>query len=609
MRKLTDWLAFFLTRIPVVAAVLLAGLAGIAVAERYVNTLPMALSIALAIGCVMALLSGRLVTSIYASVGLIAMIAFISYAKMKWMSVAPNIVDLYYLAFNSGTLQFLSGSFLPYLLVLGGLALGTLIAVVVVRRREPGSRRVRMRALVLLPLAVALAVVAQPRDFKGVEDLMRFRYVTSFFSSLRHLAHLGEEIPLLARLDAEKARPAVSSGPCETTGMAPDLVVVQSESIVVPAHILGQDTPPELTRGFGGADGRTRALRVETFAGNTWVTTAGFNTSLPISDLGWLKNYSNFVLEGRVEHTLARTLKRCGYRTVYLTPLPYSFVNEGDFGRSIGFDMVIDQTALQAASAHQTDDFYYDKVLETVRRLRADGDGPLFVFVLTMSAHSPWDFRLHPDAAWPGEPYAGDGSLAEYFRRVAKSREDLSVFWRQLKGRASSRPVALLEYGDHQPNLLRTHWEERYGTGALASPASPAYLTYFQVLTEGVPAAPAVPAFETLDIQYLAPTLLEAAGLRPSPVYDYLLGMRDACAGRFADCTFAGMKKGYFACRQNPAACATTLQTAMTRSGAAAGEKHALQALQTRVVENVPPPGLRGGEGRLGAASGARGRP
>jgi hypothetical protein len=592
---LTGWLAFLLTRNAVVAAVLLVGIAGIAVAERYVSTLPMALFIALSIGCLMAVLSGRLLTSIYASVGLTAAIAFISYVKMKWMSVAPNIVDLYYLAFNSGTLRVLSGSFLPYLLVLGGLVLGTLLAVLIVRRREPGSSRIRLRAFAMLPLAIALAMVAQPRDFNGVEDLMRFRYVTSFFSSLRHLGQLGEEVPLLARLDAENAGAALSSGPCMATGNEPDLVVVQSESIAVPARILGEGTPPELTRGFGGADGRTRALRVETFAGNTWVTTAGFNTSLPISDLGWLKNYSNFVLEGRVKHALAQNLKRCGYRTVYLTPLPYSFVNEGDFGRSIGFDMVIDQAALGAPSAHQTDDFYYDKVLETIRGLREDGDGPLFIFVLTMSAHSPWDFRLHPDASWSGEPYAEDASLAEYLRRVVKSRDDLSDFWTRLKKRASERPVALLEYGDHQPNLLRAHWEKLHGAAALASPASPAYLTYFQVLTDGVSAAPPVPAFETLDIQYLAPTLLAAAGLRLSPVYDYLLGMRDVCAGRFADCAFAEMKTGYYACRQDPGECAATLQTATARSGAAAGGR---QTLQARVLENTQPSGPHRGKPR-----------
>jgi hypothetical protein len=606
MRKLTDWLAFLLTRKAVVAAVLLVGIAGIAVAERYVSTLPMALFIALSIGCLMAVLSGRLLTSIYASVGLIAAIAFISYAKMKWMSVAPNIVDLYYLAFNSGTLRFLSGSFLPYLVVLGGLVLATLTAVLVVRSREPASRRIRLRAVVLLPLAVAMAVVSQPRDFKGVEDLMRFRYVTSFFSSLRHLRHLGEEVPLLAHLGEKDRRTAQPSGTCEATGRAPDLVVVQSESILAPVQVLGGATPPELIRGFGGDDGLTRALRVETFAGNTWVTTAGFNTSLPISDLGWLKNYSNFVLEGRVEHALARDLKRCGYRTVYVTPLPYSFVNEGDFGRSIGFDTVIDQETLQAASAHQTDDFYYDKVLETLARLREEDEGPLFVFVLTMSAHSPWDFALHPEASWPGEPYAQDPSVAEYFRRVARSREDLAAFWAELKGQASGRAVALLEYGDHQPNLLRAHWEDRHGARTLSRPESPAYLTHFQVLTQGVRAAPEVPAFESLDIQYLAPTLLEAAGLRLSPVYDYLLGMRDACAGRFAGCTFAGLEKGYYACRRSPGDCAATLQTAMRRVGAGGREG---ETLEVRLLESASPAGLRRSLGHLRPASNAEVRP
>ncbi|MBC01219.1 MAG: hypothetical protein CML67_16940 [Rhodobacteraceae bacterium] len=605
MRKLTDWLAFLLTRNGVVAAVLVVGIAGIAVAERYVSTLPMALFIALSIGCLMAVLSGRLLTSVYASIGLIAVIAFVSYAKMKWMSVAPNVVDLYFLAFDPGTLQFLSGSFLPYLIVFAGLLLSTLVAVLILRRRETGSARIRLRALALFPLAVAAAVLSQPRDFKGVEDLMRYRYVTSFFSSLRNLGHLGEEVPLLAHLEAETEGATPSSALCHVNGQAPDLMVVQSESVVLPTQVLGDDTPAELVRGFGGMDGRSRALRVETFAGYTWVTTAGFNTSLPISDLGWLKNYSNFVLEGRVENALARSLKRCGYRTVYVTPLPYSFVNEGAFGRSIGFDTVIDQAMLEAPSAHQSDAFYYDKVLETLSRLRAEDDGPLFLFVLTMSAHSPWDYPLHPDAAWSGEPFSDDGSVAEYFRRVARSREDLAAFWQKLKDQASERPVALLEYGDHQPSLLRSHWEMREGANTLASPTSPAYLTYYQVLTEGVTQASRVPTFEAMDVQYLAPTLLEAAGLRLSPVYDYLLGMRDACAGRFAECSFAGIKKGYFACRQNPGACETTLQTAMAR---AAGTGDA-ETLESRVAEAARQHGPRRAERPALPSGGTGARP
>ncbi|WP_084650042.1 sulfatase-like hydrolase/transferase [Stappia stellulata] len=605
MRKLIDLAGRFLARKGVVGAVFLVALAGIAVAERHVDTLPMALSIALAIGCFMALLSGRLLTSVYASVGLIAVIAFVSYAKMKWMSVAPNVVDLYFLAFDPGTLQFLSGSFLPYLLVFGTLVVSTLAAVLILRRRETGSSRIRLRACALLPLAIAAAILTQPRDFKGVEDLMRYRYVTAFFSSLRNLGHMTEEVPLLAHLEAETAGATPSSGPCEASGRAPDLMVIQSESVVLPTQILGEGAPEELARGFGGMDGRSRALRVETFAGYTWVTTAGFNTSLPISDLGWLKNYSNFVLEGRVENALAQNLKRCGYRTVYVTPLPYSFVNEGAFGRSIGFDTVIDQAMLQAPSAHQTDAFYYDKVLETVSRLREEDDGPLFVFVLTMSAHSPWDYPLHPDAAWSGEPYSDDASVAEYFRRVAKSRDDLSVFWERLKDRATKRPVALLEYGDHQPSLLRAHWEDRHGVDAVASPASPAYLTYYQILTEGVAAAPPVPTFEAMDLQYLAPTFLEAAGLNLSPVYDYLLGMRDACAGRFADCAIAEMKAGYYACRQDPGTCAATRQATV---GQTVGPRRAHHR-QARVFEPATLTDRRAAKGGHAPSGNDMGRP
>ncbi|WP_417689282.1 sulfatase-like hydrolase/transferase [Roseibium sp.] len=552
------FLAKVLTDKRFVVLVLALGAIGIGVAERNLPTLPMAYCIALAMIAFVTVLTARLITSIYVSLSLLALIAFVSYAKMKWMSIAPNIVDIYYFAMNPGTLAFLADSFLPYVIAAALLLLMTLIGALFVGRHEPGSRRNRRAAFAAFPVAVGLVLAVQPKDFHGIADLMRFRYVTSVFTSMKYLAHLGDDVPLLDRLsDADASRVVQTSDAqiCRNEDAKPDIVVVQAES-VVPPEVLFEDGGPGVLKGrFSGADSVLRPLNVETFSGGTWVTTAGFATSLPISDLGWLKSYSNFILEDRVEHTLAKTLADCGYHTVYLSPLPYSFVNEGPFIESIGFETFLDQHAIGAPSTHEADAFYYERALDYIKRHRESDGRPVFVVILTMSAHSPWDYRMAPEMVFDGEPFSEDTSLNEYFRRLAISRRDIENFRSELKKKPNGRPVMMLEFGDHQPGITLPHWTKTEGPEALANPNSGAYLTYFQFLSAGAEFKASVPTFEKLDIQYLAPTLLEVAGLPLDPIQTDLRNMRDLCGGRFSSCGIQGRVEAHFQCRGEQSLC------------------------------------------------------
>ncbi|WP_153768786.1 sulfatase-like hydrolase/transferase [Labrenzia sp. CE80] len=541
-----------------VALVAFLGAIGIAVAERHVPTLPMAYCIAVAMIAFFVVLTARLITSIYVSLSLLALISFVSYAKMKWMSIAPNVVDVYYFAMNPGTLSFLFDSFLPYVVIAALLLLLTLVGALFVGRYEVGSRRGRHAACIVFPVAVAMVFVFQPKDFQGIRDLMRFRYVTSVFTSFKYLAYLGDEVPLLDRLSAPgKSRDTQNAAAksCQEQESKPDIVVVQAES-VVPAEILFQGRSPTLLQGrFNGEDDVLRPLNVETFAGGTWVTTAGFAASLPISDLGWLKSYSNFILEDRVQHSLALTLADCGYHTVYLSPLPYSFVNEGPFVESIGFEAFIDQHAMKAPSTHQSDAFYYEYALDYIRRHRVDDGRPVFMVILNMSAHSPWDFRMAPEVVLDGEPFDEDTSLNEYYRRLAISRVHLKDFRRQLEKKPNGRSVLMLEFGDHQPGFMLPHWTKIEGSQALGDPKSNAYLTFYQFLSAGAELKANVPVFEKLDVQYLAPTLLEVAGLPLDPVHKDLRDMRDLCGGVFASCGIEGRIEAHFRCREDQSQC------------------------------------------------------
>lgn len=552
MRRLVDF--FFDRRI--IGLTLLLGMAGVALAERMVVTLPMAYFITFAIIAFSVLLTGRIKTSIYFGLAVVALIAFISYAKIKWMSVAPNVVDLYYFAFNPGTLAFLFDGFLPLVIGVIVLFLGALAALIVFGWFETPSSKSRWRALIALPLCVALAIAFQPRTFSGVEDLMRFRYITSVFTSMKHLANLGDPIPLLELLDRETAAldsSAETHGVCKQFVSKPDILVVQSESIVPPEIFYDGKIPEELEGAFNGPDETLRPLKVETFSGGTWITTAGFVSGLPITDLGWLTSYSNFILEGRIRQSLVQYLSDCGYHTVFLSPLHYSFVNEGRFMESIGFEAFIDQHDMKAPSTQESDSFYYNKALTVLKDHRENDDRPIFMFVLTMSAHSPWNYRMEPDRTVAGEPFSPDSEINEYFRRLAISREDLGQFIEQVE--ALSQPTVVLEFGDHQPGLTLDYWRRREGPAPLANKESGAYITSFQVQPIKTDLAAPVPSFERLDLQFLGVTLLETAGLPMTPIQTDLRNMRDECMGLFQTCGIEGRLDAHYDCRANQRVC------------------------------------------------------
>ena len=254
------------------------------------------------------------------------------------------------------------------------------------------------------------------------------------------------------------------------------------------------------------------------------------------ADLDWRRSYATLFLEGRVRHSLPQHLKACGYRTVAISPLTYNFVNEGPFMRSLGIDEVLDYKTIGAATKHEPDEVYYRAALDTMKRHRRTDERPLFLFVMTMTGHSPYDYRYRPAFRMEGEPFGNTPEVDEYQRRLALARLYYRDFLDELRRSADDRGVVVAEFGDHQPIVTTPVIEAREGRDALARFTSSAYETYFAATTLGREPAGALPAYPVLDLGYLGLTVVETAGLPLGPVYGELKALREHCGGAFHTC-------------------------------------------------------------------------
>lgn len=517
------------------AAALVVGV--IAAGERDLASLPFAFACLAVLVSTGFLLSKRPRFSLACGLFLFAVSAFCSMAKFKHMSVNAHVMDLNFYLRKPDTLWFLMGEFWPA--VVGFcilLAAGALGLTILHRRDRPASVS---RAVVAAAALVSFgaAVLARPGEAAELAyHIRKNHFFSSLFASAGDLLRLGEESAAKIRMDAMAPPGALPAEACAASETSPDIVVVLQESALAPERFPAWHSAPQLEGAFRSFDGRTHPLRVETYAGGTWISVAQFMTGLSMADLDWRRPYATLTLEGKVGHSLPRHLQRCGYKTVAITPLTYNFVNEGPFLTSIGIDEVLDYQAIGAKTKHEPDEVYYGAALNVIKRHRASGDRrPLFVFLMTMTAHSPYDHRYEPSVRIEGEPFGNAPDVDEYLRRLAMARRSFRGFLSGLEP-AAGRGFVVAEFGDHQPIVTKAAIEAREGADALSNERSAAYETYYGITTVGRPPAAGLPALATMDLSYLGVTLLETAGIPLGPTFGELRALRDRCDGAFHSC-------------------------------------------------------------------------
>ena len=514
----------------------------LAAGERDAGSLPFTIAVSSVLVSAALLLSRRPLFSLVATAFVLAVSATASLLKYKHMAMNAQLADLYFYLDRPDTLAFLADQFAAVVAVAAGLLVLGAAAAALVLRHERALPVPRLRLAGLLAIGVAVAGVSRPHEASSHDYYVKkSHFISSLFASAPDAWRATQESALkqrLARLDPSDRGPAGApvDEPCLRSGTRPHIVVALQESAVAPVHFPEWRASEALQTGFQAFDGKTHRLRVETYGGATWISTVQMLAGLSLADLDWRRPYATLLLQGRVRHSLTQHLKSCGYRTVAISPLTYNFVNEGPFLASIGVDEVLDYRAIGAATKHERDEVYYAAALDALRRHSRAGTEPVFIFVMTMAAHSPYDYRYEPTLTVEGEPFGNAPEVDEYLRRLALSRSAFERFLGDLARADDGRGFVVAEFGDHQPIVTRPLLEAQSGPQALSNFRSRAYETYYAVKTIGRTAAAPLPAHDTLDLTYLGVTVLEAAGLPLGRTYGELRELRDRCGGAFHAC-------------------------------------------------------------------------
>ncbi len=489
---------------------------------------------------VLFLLSRRPVFSIYASVTLVVMISAMSEAKFQLKGFSLHVFDLAFTGLDGSALRFLAGSYL-HLLVAGLVVLAAVcffLMVLFIGDRPRRSPLWLKTGLVASTVGAALMTYpAKPGEPSYIHYISGYN-ASSFFVSLGDLHLPFGKITLVDVVEAAAVEGRMTNDvTCGDMAARSDVFYVLSESQTDPANFPQVTIPAAIGKTFQSDDGKVHPMYVETFGGGTWVTNFSVMTGLSGSDFGWQSPYVTQMMESRVKASFPELLAQCGYRTVAIMPMDFSFVNEGPFLKSLGFQEVLDYQSMAPKDHFVRDSFYFDVAEKLIREHRKTDKRPLFVALQTMFPHGPYDHSLVSDKELPGGPrYAPDDEANEYMRRVVLAKQDFQTFLNRREEAPGNAGSVVLEYGDHQASATKLYLpEEKDGTNVFADLHSLAYRTYFSVHGFGR-TIDMKPLALPMDVGFLSASLIQAAGLPSSPMFRSLATLRDDCDGRYHQC-------------------------------------------------------------------------
>ncbi|MFC4347199.1 LTA synthase family protein [Kordiimonas lipolytica] len=272
-------------------------------------------------------------------------------------------------------------------------------------------------------------------------------------------------MPLYAVLLMDKAEnPAlkVRRPALEPPTVKPDLIAIQAESYFdidrlyrnLDGHHNHIWEPLAALRDKGAAAG---TLEVPAWGASTMQSEFAFLSGTRNEDLGidCINPYQRAAHTG-VE-TLATRLKAAGYRTICIHPAKKEFFRRNTVIPKLGFDDFIGLEAFEDAERfglYVSDKALGDVIEQTIADHKAASDQPLFLFVISIESHGPWQpGRL---ASWIDEEKAQaedptkDRSFALYRQHMDHLLELFDRLGPQAK-ETLDRPRAISFYGDHLP--------------------------------------------------------------------------------------------------------------------------------------------------------------
>jgi len=230
------------------------------------------------------------------------------------------------------------------------------------------------------------------------------------------------------------------------------------------------------------------------------------------------------------DHTsaLPEQLKTLGYTTFGMHPYLESGWNRVPVYEDIGFSEAIfidDFENRKYMRNYVTDRSNYENLTRVFAR-KTKADAPVFIFNVTMQNHSGYDVPFHTAAHLVGEMQDEYPTVDQYLTLMRESDMALEYLISYFEG--VEEPTVVMLFGDHQPNVSNEFHEKMLG-GPLDS-LSVEDLQKRQMTPYFIWANFPIEAPEntSVSMNYLAPLLLETAGLPLTGYQKFLLELMEA---------------------------------------------------------------------------------
>ncbi|MBE2896837.1 sulfatase-like hydrolase/transferase [Pasteurellaceae bacterium HPA106] len=263
----------------------------------------------------------------------------------------------------------------------------------------------------------------------------------------------------------------------------------------------------------------TSYVRVPTFGGGTWKSEFAFLTGVEPNHFGVLENAVFYSVVSHIKMGLVQNLHDQGYFCVALTPFTKTNYNAKFAYDHLGFDLILQPQELgypapitknlwdisseyMASCAH--------KIMNKGHPKLKDISQPIFLYLLTMKEHGPYDKKAQNDYHIKNEgmPSGLIGQLNDYIHRITLLDKAMMKFEQVMMDR--DRPFVLGYFGDHQPHFdYHIDYNLKY--------AKPDYITQCQIKTN-IPFADKQQG-GCIYLSQLGGVILEVAGVQPNDFF------------------------------------------------------------------------------------------
>ena len=319
----------------------------------------------------------------------------------------------------------------------------------------------------------------------------------------------------------------------------PDIVVCLQESTLNPHQFdFDAETIPPFSMFNKQEDTAfVSPLRVHTLGGATWKSEFAFLAGVPSTDFGALASGVFYSVVPHLQTGFIKNLREQGYFCVALSPFTKGNYNAKPAYDHFGFDLMLQPQDLGYPASisknlwHITSEemMYYTKlILQKQHPSLENVQQPMFVYVLTMKEHGPYNTNMPNHFNLASKRLGGKAisCLNDYIDRIASLNEAIEGLNDYLKSRET--PYVFGYFGDHQV-AFDNQLPPKKGNFA-----NPDYVTQFVVRTNRK--TDFVQQQDFLDLAFVGGVLLDVAGL--SPKDDFMranIAMRQLSQGKLED--------------------------------------------------------------------------